>query len=48
MYVCVYIYTHTHTYSVQCDAQNDKVIQIHLLLGSSHLNSGFLQIIMAI
>ena len=33
---------------VQCDAQNAKVIQIYLLLGNPHLNSGFLQTIMAI
>jgi len=46
--MCMCTHTHTHTYGVQCDAQNAEVIQIHLLVGSPHLNSGFLQVIMAI
>jgi len=48
IYMCMCTHTHTHTYGVQCDAQNAEVIQIHLLVGSPHLNSGFLQVIMAI
>jgi len=45
--MCVRVCARTCAY-VQCDAQNAEVIQIHLLLGSPHLNSGFLQTIMAI
>jgi hypothetical protein len=41
------VHTRARVY-VQCDAQNAKVIQIYLLLGNPHLNSGFLQTIMAI
>jgi len=46
--VCVYVCVCIYIYTVQCDTQNAEVIQIHLLLGSPHLNSGFLQTIMAI